>query len=131
MQINFKTPQTVAEIAAVYLSLTSVRDPVLKSSVSFWIDRYGDKPMADLSPDDVDAVLAELETVPNKYGKIKAGPTINLHWMTPAFDHDAPLLAPVHQQGSRQYDQQRVCAMGAAIRTGQQTLDLLRHQMTG
>ena len=31
----------------------------------------------DLSPDDVDAALAELETVPNKHGKIRSGPTIN------------------------------------------------------
>jgi len=81
MQINYKTPQTVAEIATVYLSLTPVRDPVLKSRISFWIDRHGDKPLADLSPDDVDAVLGELETVPNRYGKIKSGPTVNRYRM--------------------------------------------------
>lgn len=81
MQIDFKTPKTVAEIAAVFLSLTPVRDPVLKSRVTYWIHRFADKPLADLSPDDVDATLAELETVPDKYGKHKSGPTINRYRM--------------------------------------------------
>ncbi|WP_374276520.1 tyrosine-type recombinase/integrase [Azonexus sp.] len=81
MKTAYQTPKTVAEIASVFLSLTPVRDQMLKSRLQFWTDRYGDKPLADLSPDDVDAVLAELETTPNKNGKFKSGPTINRYRM--------------------------------------------------
>ena len=81
MKTEYKTPETVAEIGAVFLSLTPVRDPMLKSRLSFWIERFGDKPMAELSPDDIDAALAELETVPSKTGKFKSGPTVNRYRM--------------------------------------------------
>ena len=54
---------------------------MVKSRLAFWIDRYGDKPLADLSPDDVDAALAALETTPGKNGKLKSGPTVNRYRM--------------------------------------------------
>lgn len=81
MKTEYQTPKTVAEIGAVFLSLTPVRDPMLKTRLSFWTDRLGDKPLADVDPDDVDRLLAELETVPGKTGKIKSGPTINRYRM--------------------------------------------------
>lgn len=81
MKTEFQTPKTVAEIAAVFLSLTPVRDPMLKSRLNFWTERFGDTPLVDLSPDDVDVALAELETVPGKNGKIRSGPTINRYRM--------------------------------------------------
>lgn len=81
MKTEYKTPETVAEIAAVFVSLTPMRDQMFKSRLSFWVDRYANKRLADLSPDDVDASLAELETVPSKTGKIKSGPTVNRYRM--------------------------------------------------
>lgn len=81
MKTEYQTPKTVAEIASVFLSLTPVRDGMLKSRLQFWVDRHGDKPLADLSPDDVDAALAQLETTPGKNGKFKSGPTINRYRM--------------------------------------------------
>ena len=81
MKTEYQTPKTVAEIGAVFLSLTPVRDPMLKTRLSFWTDRLGDKPLADVDPDDVDRLLAELETVPGKNGKFKSGPTINRYRM--------------------------------------------------
>ena len=81
MKIEYKTPETVAEIASVFLSLTPVRDPMLKSRLAFWTDRLGDKPMAELSPDDIDAGLAALETTPSKNGRLKSGPTVNRYRM--------------------------------------------------
>lgn len=81
MKTEYQTPETVAEIAAVFLSLTPVRDPMLKSRLAFWTERFGTKPMAELSPDDIDAALAELETVPSKNGKFKSGPTVNRYRM--------------------------------------------------
>jgi hypothetical protein len=81
MKTEYKTPETVAEIAAVFLSLTPVRDPMIKSRLAFWVARFGPKPLAELSPDDIDAALAELETPPGKNGKFKSGPTINRYRM--------------------------------------------------
>ena len=81
MKTEFQSPKTVAEIASVYLSLTPTRDPTLKTRLSFWVDRFGDKPLANLSPDDVDLGLAELETTPGKTGKVKSGPTVNRYRM--------------------------------------------------
>ena len=81
MKTEYKTPQTVAEIATVFLSLTPMRDTMIKSRLAFWTDRLGDKPMAELTPDDIDTALAELETVPGKNGRIKSGPTVNRYRM--------------------------------------------------
>lgn len=81
MKTEYQSPKTVAEIASVFLSLTPVRDPMLKSRLAFWTTRFGDKPMAELTPDDIDAALAELETVPGKNGKFKSGPTVNRYRM--------------------------------------------------
>lgn len=81
MKTEYKTPETVAEIAAVFLSLTPMRDPMVKSRLGFWTERFGSKRMADLSPDDIDGALAELETTPSKTGKIKSGPTVNRYRM--------------------------------------------------
>lgn len=81
MKTEYQTPKTVAEIASVFLSLTPVRDPMLKSRLSFWIDRFSNKPLAELSPDDVDAALAELETTPNSKGQMRNGPTVNRYRM--------------------------------------------------
>lgn len=81
MKTEYQTPKTVAEIGAVFLSLTPVRDPMLKTRLSFWTDRLGDKPLADVDPDDVDRLLAELETTPSKTGRFKSGPTINRYRM--------------------------------------------------
>lgn len=81
MQNGFKTPETVAEIAAVFLSLTPVRDRMYKPRLQYWVDRLGATPLADLTPEDVDRVLAELETNPSKSGKPRSGPTINRYRM--------------------------------------------------
>lgn len=77
MKTAYQTPRTVAEIGAVFLSLTPMRDTMIKSRLGFWTERFGDKPLADLTPEDIDSALAELETVPGKNGKVKSGPTIN------------------------------------------------------
>lgn len=77
MQIEYQTPSTVGQIAAVYQSLTPCRDSSQKNRISFWVDRIGDKPLADLSPDDVDRLLGELETEPGPTGRLRSGPTIN------------------------------------------------------
>lgn len=81
MKTEYQVPTTVAEIAAVFLSLTPMRDSMIKSRLSFWTERFGDRPMADLTPDDIDAALAELETLPGKNGKVRSGPTINRYRM--------------------------------------------------
>jgi integrase len=81
MKTEYQTPRTVAEIAAVFLSLTPVRDAMLPARLKFWTDRVGDKPLVDLTPDDVDAVLAELETTPGPTGKLRSGPTVNRYRM--------------------------------------------------
>lgn len=81
MEISFEAPKTVAKIAAVFLSLTPVRDPNLRPRLSYWIERIGDTPLADLDPDDVDRVLAELENIPSRTGRYKSGPTINRYRM--------------------------------------------------
>lgn len=81
MKTEYQTPRTVQEISAVFLSLTPMRDTAVKHRLSFWTERLGDKPLADLTPDDVDAALAALEITPGKTGKIKSGPTINRYRM--------------------------------------------------
>lgn len=81
MKTEFQTPQTVAEIASVYSSLTPKRDTVNKSRLMFWTERFGDKFLAELSPDDVDVALAELETQPGPTGKMRSGPTVNRYRM--------------------------------------------------
>ncbi|MDD2663861.1 MAG: site-specific integrase [Dechloromonas sp.] len=81
MKTEYHTPKTVAEIASVFLSLTPVRDRMYKPRLQYWIDRFGNKPLAELEPDDVDAVLAELETTPSKTGRSRSGPTINRYRM--------------------------------------------------
>lgn len=81
MKTVFQSPKTVAEIASVFLSLTPMQDMMRQARLKFWIDRFGDKNLAELSPDDVDAALSELETTPNKHGKFKSGPTINRYRM--------------------------------------------------
>lgn len=81
MQNEYQTPSTVGQIAAVYQSLTPCRDSSQKNRISFWVDRIGDKPLADVSPDDVDRLLAELETSPGPAGKLRSGPTINRYRM--------------------------------------------------
>lgn len=81
MKTEFQTPKTVAEIAAVFLSLTPARDPMLKARLAFWTDRFGDRPLVELSPDDIDSALAELETAPNSKGRMRSGPTVNRYRM--------------------------------------------------
>ena len=77
MQIEYQTPSTVGQIAAVYQSLTPCRDTSQKNRIAFWVDRIGNKPLADVSPDDVDHLLGELETAPGPSGRLRSGPTIN------------------------------------------------------
>ncbi len=81
MKTEYHSPQTVAEIAAVFLSLTPMRDTMIRPRLSFWVERFGTKPLAELTPDDIDAGLAELETSPGKNGKVKSGPTVNRYRM--------------------------------------------------
>lgn len=81
MNVAYSAPKTVREIAAVFLCLSTSRDQMLPARVSYWVDRLGDQPLADLSPDDVDAILAELETVPGENGRLKSGSTINRYRM--------------------------------------------------
>lgn len=77
MQNTFQHPKTVGEIASVFLSLSQTRDQMIKTRLQFWVDRYGDKLLAELSPDDADAGLAQLELMPGRNGKNISGPTIN------------------------------------------------------
>lgn len=81
MKTEYQSPKTVAEIAAVYLSLTPMRDAMVRPRLLFWLDRFGARPMADLTPDDIDAGLAELETAQSKSGRVKSGPTVNRYRM--------------------------------------------------
>jgi len=81
MKTAYQAPRTVAEIAAVFLSLTPMRDPMIRPRLAFWIERFGDTPLAELTPEHIDAGLAELETIPGKHGKIKSGPTVNRYRM--------------------------------------------------
>ncbi|MBL8450271.1 MAG: site-specific integrase [Dechloromonas sp.] len=81
MKTEYQTPRTVAEIGAVFLSLTPMRDHMAKSRLSFWTERFGDRILADLTPDEVDGALAELETAPGPTGKLRSGPTINRYRM--------------------------------------------------
>lgn len=81
MKTEYQTPKTVAEIASVFLSLTPMRDSMIRTRLGYWTARFGDTPLVDLSPDDVDAGLAELETTPGKNGKLRSGPTINRYRM--------------------------------------------------
>lgn len=81
MSIQFEAPKTVAAIAAVYAQLAPSRDASQPARLQFWIDRYGDKALAELSPDDVDAALAELESNAGPRGKMLSGPTINRYRM--------------------------------------------------
>jgi len=81
MKTAFQTPRTVAEIASVYSSLTPKRNTGNDLRLTFWTQRFGDKLLAELSPDDVDLALAELETVPGPTGKMRSGPTINRYRM--------------------------------------------------
>ena len=50
MKTEYQTPKTVAEIASVFLSLTPVHDPMLKTRLAFWTERFGNQPLAELSP---------------------------------------------------------------------------------
>lgn len=81
MKTEYQAPRAVAEIGAVYVSLTPKRDPMLKLRLAFWIDRFGDKLLADLSPDDIDGAQAELETAPGPKGKLRSGPAVNRYRM--------------------------------------------------
>lgn len=81
MKTEYEAPKTVREIAAVFLSLSAGRDKNQKPRLEFWVERVGDTPLAELSPDDVDRLLAELETVPGPSGKLRSGPTINRYRM--------------------------------------------------
>lgn len=81
MKTAYQAPRTVAEIAAVFLSLTPMRDPMIRPRLSFWTERFGDTPLAELTPEHIDAGLAELETIPGKHGKVKSGPTVNRYRM--------------------------------------------------
>lgn len=81
MQIEYHTPKTVGEIAAVFLSLTPSRDATQKNRLTFWVEHLADKPLADVSPDDVDRLLGELETAPGPSGRLRSGPTINRYRM--------------------------------------------------
>lgn len=65
----------------LFWSLTPVRDATINSRLDFWIERFGAVRLVDLSPDNVDAALAELKTTPNKHGKFKSGLTINRYRM--------------------------------------------------
>ena len=81
MKTEFQSPKTVAEIASVFLSLTPMRDPMIRPRLAFWTERFGTKPLAEITPDDIDVALAELETVPGRDGKFKSGPTVNRYRM--------------------------------------------------
>lgn len=81
MQNEYQAPKTVRQIATVFQSLTPCRDTSHKNRISFWVDRIGDKPLADVSPDDVDQLLGELETAPGPSGRLRSGPTINRYRM--------------------------------------------------
>ena len=81
MKTEFQSPRTVAEIASVFLSLTPMRDPMIRPRLAFWTERFGTKPLAEITPDDIDVALAELETVPGRDGKFKSGPTVNRYRM--------------------------------------------------
>lgn len=81
MKIDYHAPKTVAEIGAVFLSLTPMRDPMLRPRLSYWIERFSDKPLSEVSSDDIDAALADLENTPSPKGKQRTGPTVNRYRM--------------------------------------------------
>ena len=50
MKTEYQTPKTVAEIASVFLSLTPMRDSMIRTRLGYWTERFGAKPLVDLSP---------------------------------------------------------------------------------
>lgn len=81
MKSEQQITKTVGEIAAVFLSLTPMRDVNLRARLDFWVERFGDKPLVDFSPDDAEAGLAELENEPGPTGKLRSGSTVNRYRM--------------------------------------------------
>lgn len=81
MNVAYSAPKTVREIAAVFLSLSTSRDQMLPARVNYWVARLGDNPLAEITPEDIDAILAELETVPAANGRLRSGPTCNRYRM--------------------------------------------------
>ena len=75
--VAVKSAATVAELAAVFAVLQPGRDASRDQRLQFWTARVGATPLTDVSTDQVDAVLAELEHEPGRWGKVRAGGTIN------------------------------------------------------
>lgn len=75
--IAVKTATTVAELAAVFSVLQPGRDASRTTRLEFWTERIGSTPLVDVSTDQVDAILAELEHEPGRWGRVRTGGTIN------------------------------------------------------
>lgn len=76
-QATLRTASTVRELATVIDAIQPGRDASRGRRLQYWVERLGDTPIADVSTDQVDAVLAELETEPGARGKPRAGATVN------------------------------------------------------
>jgi integrase len=74
---SLRTAQTVRELAAAFGVLQPGRDESRTSRLNFWVERVGDVPLADLTCDQVDAVMAEVESIPGRKGKLRSGGTVN------------------------------------------------------
>ena len=81
MSTPFATPQTLREIAAVYNSIVRSKEDGHAARLQFWVNKFGDKLLADLSPEDADAGLAEIEATPSRRGGPRSGATINRYRM--------------------------------------------------
>lgn len=68
---------TVRDLAAVFEVLQPGRDKSRKARLAPWLAKVGDFALADVTTDQVDEVLAELEATPTPSGKPRTGGTIN------------------------------------------------------
>lgn len=74
---TLRTARTVRELAAVFDVLQPGRDASRASRMAFWLERVGDVPLAELTCEQVDAVMADVETQPGRKGRLRSGGTVN------------------------------------------------------
>jgi integrase len=76
-QAALRTATTVTELAQVFDVLQPGRCASRAKRLQYWVERIGTTPLVDVSTDQVDAVLAELEHHPGRRGKLRSGGTVN------------------------------------------------------
>jgi len=72
---------TVREFEKVYELLEPGRDPSRHARLTYWLDRIGDIALAQVTHEDIDRVLAELESTPGSRGTLRTGSTVNRYRM--------------------------------------------------